>query len=87
MGCEPRDIPEVPMLLGRPTHCIRPTKSYPRLPSVTKSEREHTPPAFAVWLVELAAKCKAPYLLKCGATPAPQYVQTFGAARRGCRHD
>lgn len=60
VGCEPRDIPDVPMVLGRPTHCIRPTKSYPRLPSVTKAEREHTPPAFAAWLVELAAKCKAP---------------------------
>jgi len=46
--------PAIPSKPGRATHCIRPTKSHPRLPSVTKAEREHTPPAFAAWLVELA---------------------------------
>ena len=50
--------PAIPVKPGRATHCIRPTKSYPRLPSVTKAEREHTPPAFAQWLVELARSCK-----------------------------
>lgn len=58
VGCEPADIPEVPLRLGRATHCIRPTKSYPRLPSVTKAEREHTPPALAAWLVDLARRCQ-----------------------------
>lgn len=58
VGCEPRDIPDMPMRIDRPTHCVRPTKSYPRLPSVTKAEREHTPPEFAAWLIELARRCK-----------------------------
>jgi hypothetical protein len=58
-GCEPKDIPDLPLVLGRATHCIRPTKSYPRLTSVTKPEREHTPPELARWLVELARKCHA----------------------------
>lgn len=57
-GCEPRDIPDMPLKIGRATHCIRPTKSYPRLPSVTKAEREHTPPELAEWLCELARRCK-----------------------------
>lgn len=57
VGAEPADIPSMPMVLGRATHCIRPTKSYPRLPSVTKREREETPPEFAAWLVELARRC------------------------------
>lgn len=57
VGCEPSEIPDMPMKLGKATHCIRPTKSYPRLPSVTKAEREHTPPDFAEWLVELASRC------------------------------
>lgn len=57
VGCDPADIPDMPIKLGRATHCIRPTKSYPRLPSVTKAEREHTPPDLAVWLVELARRC------------------------------
>jgi hypothetical protein len=44
VGCAPKDIPDLPLPLTKATHCIRPTKSYPRLPSVTKAEREHTPP-------------------------------------------
>lgn len=58
VGCAPSDVPEFPLVLGRATHCIRPGKKYPRLPSVTKAEREHTPPALAAWLVDLAQRCR-----------------------------
>lgn len=61
--------PAIPVKPGRATHCIRPTKSYPRLPSVTKAEREHTPPAFAQWLVELARSCKYPVAGPDGRAP------------------
>lgn len=57
VGCEPDDLPPIPEREGEPTHCVRPTKAYPRLPSITKPEREHTPRAFAEWLVELARRC------------------------------
>jgi hypothetical protein len=57
VGCDPEDLPEIPLRLGEATHCIRPTKSYPRKPSVTKPEREHTPRPLAEWLVELARRC------------------------------
>lgn len=57
VGCEPKDIPEIPLRMEEVTHCIRPTKSYPRKPSVTKPEREHTPAQLAVWLVDLASRC------------------------------
>jgi hypothetical protein len=57
VGCEPKDIPVIPMRMEEVTHCIRPTKSYPRKPSVTKPEREHTPPALAAWLCDLATRC------------------------------
>jgi hypothetical protein len=57
VGCEPADVPAIPLRLDKPTHCIRPTKSYPRLPSVTKPERERTPPDFAAWLIDLAQRC------------------------------
>lgn len=56
VGC-PTDFRWPDLRLDQPTHCIRPTKSYPRLPSVTKAEREHTPPALAHWLVDLARRC------------------------------
>ncbi len=56
-GCDPEDIPDLPIILGRATHCIRPTKGHPRLPSVTKAERERTPIALAEWLVALARRC------------------------------
>ena len=57
VGCHPDDLPTMPKRDGKPTHCVRPTKSYPRLPSITKAEREHTPPDLARWLVELARRC------------------------------
>ena len=57
VGCDPSGIPPIPIREGRATHCIRPTKSYPRLPSVTKAEREHTPPQLAAWLCDLARRC------------------------------
>jgi len=47
VGCSMSNIPPIPIREGRPTHCVRPTKSYPRLPSITKAEREHSPPYFA----------------------------------------
>jgi len=60
VGCEPDCLPSIPRKYGKPTHCVRPTKSYPRLPSITKSEREHTPIEFAKWLVEVAKRCSLP---------------------------
>jgi hypothetical protein len=57
VGCHPDDLPLIPHREGKPTHCVRPTRAYPRLPSITKPEREHTPPQLAVWLVELARRC------------------------------
>ena len=58
VGCDPDDLPEIPHRPGKPTHCVRPTKAHPRLPSITKAEREHTPPDLAEWLVELAKRCR-----------------------------
>jgi hypothetical protein len=58
VGAEPDELPPMPVREGKPTHCVRPTKSYPRLPSITKAEREHTPPALAEWLVSVARLCK-----------------------------
>lgn len=56
VGCPPDRLPEIPVRDGKPTHCVRPTKKHPRLPSITKPEREHTPRAFAEWLVEVARR-------------------------------
>lgn len=51
------ELPPMPQRAGQPTHCVRPTKGYPRLPSITKAEREHTPPELSRWLVEVARRC------------------------------
>lgn len=69
VGCEPRDIPDMPMILGS-AECrigsagkrkngqrMKPG-DYGYRPESTHAEREHTPPALAEWLVMLAAKCK-----------------------------
>jgi hypothetical protein len=63
VGCAPHRIPEIPMRLGEATHVIassrqRQNRGHPQFrPEVTKAEREHTPPALAAWLVELARRC------------------------------
>lgn len=68
VGCAPADLPEMPLALGEATHVIGASgrrSDGGRLrkgdrgwrPEVTKAEREHTPPALAQWLCEVAAKC------------------------------
>lgn len=59
VGCEPRDIPDMPLRIDEPTHTIglwsgRKQNHRPDLP---KAEREHTPPELAAWLYELATRC------------------------------
>lgn len=63
VGCRPADVPQMPMCLGEASHVIasssrRQYRDHPFFkPEVTKAEREHTPPALAAWLVELATRC------------------------------
>ncbi|MFV3415300.1 hypothetical protein ACNFH8_23800 [Pseudomonas sp. NY15436] len=72
VGCSPSDIPAIPRRSGKPTHCVRPTRSYPRLPSITKAEREHTPPALAEWLIKLARRtCQPGKTLFSGTSQVP----------------
>jgi hypothetical protein len=73
VGIEPKDVPPIPYQIGR-AHFIcaggaaanareakRRRQCAPewRRPSISHAEREHTPPEFAHWLVELARKCEA----------------------------
>ncbi len=71
VGCEPADLPAMPMLLGDATHVVSGSgrrRDGGRLrqgdrgwrPEITKHEREHTPPALAAWLVEVARRCRRP---------------------------
>jgi hypothetical protein len=68
VGCEPADIPALPIVLGEPTHVVsrsgrrtdgsrirRGEQGY--RPEISKAEREHTPAPLAAWLVELARRC------------------------------
>jgi hypothetical protein len=59
VGCEPKDIPDIPLRIDEPTHVIGDVGRAGRgkRPEVSKAEREHTPPALAVWLCELAKRC------------------------------
>lgn len=68
VGCSQKDIPVIPLRLGVSECVIRLDKRRPdgthirkgdidwREP-LGKAEREHTPPEFASWLVELAKRC------------------------------
>ena len=56
VGVAPRDVPEMPMRIDEPTHVVQSRKRTDYRPHITKAEREHTPPEFAAWLVELARR-------------------------------
>lgn len=63
VGCAPRDIPPMPMALGKAQFVVgtagRRRDGFREAGrEITKSEREHTPPLFAEWLVDLARRCK-----------------------------
>lgn len=61
VGCEPSDIPDMPLRLGEATHTVGLWSGRDKercRPSIAKSEYEHTPPELARWLVDLASRCK-----------------------------
>lgn len=61
VGCRPMDMPVMPLSLNYATHIIGGNAEHRArgLLHLPKSEREHTPPALAEWLVELARRCAA----------------------------
>lgn len=66
VGCAPKDVPQLPLVLGdAPMVVGNGTTNHPQRgdlgwrPQIPHAEREHTPPAFAEWLCELARRCKA----------------------------
>lgn len=69
VGCEPADLPIMPIILGPARFVIASSgrnRKGLRLhkgdagwrPECTKAEREHTPPDLAAWLVETARRCQ-----------------------------
>jgi len=59
VGCAPVDVPAIPLVLGEASHVVQSRKRNDHRPHITKAEREHTPPALAEWLCELARRCQA----------------------------
>ena len=57
VGCDPKDIPAVPIVLGDAAYVVQSRKRHDHRPHITKAEREHTPPLLAEWLVDLASRC------------------------------
>lgn len=64
VGCDPGDIPSMPMVLGDAPMVVAngSTNHIPRgapgwRPQIPHAEREHTPPQLASWLCELARRC------------------------------
>lgn len=62
VGCEPEELPPIPIVTTKPTHVIANSRNLQGTPlarpEVSKREREATPPRFALWLIETALKCK-----------------------------
>jgi len=60
VGCEPANVPTLPLVLGQATHTVGLWGGRDRAtcrPSIAKHEYEHTPPELAAWLVETARRC------------------------------
>lgn len=60
VGCEPRDLPAMPIVLGEATHTVGLWSGRDRKtcrPSIAKREYEQSPLAFAAWLVDVARGC------------------------------
>lgn len=73
VGASPIMLPEIPIALGEATHIVASSgrrkdgsrlrsgeigrRGGRRRPELSKADRERTPPRFAQWLVQLAARC------------------------------
>lgn len=59
-GCDPRDVPAIPLCFTEPEYVVAPSRRPGRAPCkhLPKSLREHTPIDFALWLIELVKICK-----------------------------
>lgn len=65
VGCAPSEIPDIPLKLGAAPMVVgNGSTNHPQRgaigwrPEIPRAEREHTPPALAEWLIELARRCK-----------------------------
>lgn len=63
VGCDPGDIPPMPMRLEEPPCVVSPWRGLRAgmpgyRPQLRKSERESTPLPFAEWLIDLARRCR-----------------------------
>lgn len=56
VGVEPSELPEIPLVLGEPSHVVSTRKRVGHRPHLHKAEREKTPPAFAAFLCEVARR-------------------------------
>jgi hypothetical protein len=72
VGCEPRDQPEMPLVLGEAAYVVQSRKRDDYRPHISKAERELTPPELASWLVELANRCKGRNADVTGLAPAQE---------------
>jgi len=71
VGCEPDEIPPLPIKLGQAEGVIRLDQRRPNgthirkgdpdwVPRLSAAENEHTPPELAEWLITLARRCALP---------------------------
>ncbi|MDP2026431.1 hypothetical protein [Sulfuriferula sp.] len=61
VGMEPHELPNMPMKLGEATHTVGLWSGRDKArcrPSIAKHEFESTPTEMALWLVDLARRCK-----------------------------
>ncbi|MCK6410978.1 MAG: hypothetical protein L6Q55_00960 [Azonexus sp.] len=56
VGCDRSEVTNIPLVLGGAEYVVGSSSS--GKPEITKREREETPVGLALWLVDLAARCR-----------------------------
>ena len=56
VGCQPSNLQLIPLRLGEPEFVIQTSVRVNPRPRVSKAEREHTPLALALWLIDVASR-------------------------------
>jgi hypothetical protein len=54
VGCAPRELPQVPLVLGEPAYVVQTRKRIDYRPHIPKADRDRTPRDAALWLISIA---------------------------------
>jgi hypothetical protein len=61
VGCEPDEVPQVPMIFREPEYVVQTRKRINYRPHIPKADRDRTPFEAARWLIHIASTATAKF--------------------------